>query len=886
MRRLLLRSWLWKPQIDAEVHGELAFHLEMRTREYLAQGLSPEEARRAALARFGDVARADALCRDLGARRDRTMNRRQYLSELRQDLTFAARQLAKHPGFAIVTTLTLALGIGGTAAIFSVVNAVVLQPLPVREPQQLVRVWETFRQWHTFATAGNLEAWRTRSTVFEAIAGRETTGFNLADDGGVERVISARVTPDYFRVFGVEPLLGRTLGPADDDPGKAQVAVISEQLWRRRFGADAAVLAREARLNGRPYRIVGVMPAAFRIDPQGEELWVPTAFTPRERASFGRRFLVVFGRLKPGVTRAQAQAEMGIVAARLKQEQPNENGDHNAIVNSFVDDVVGDARQRLLVLLGAVGFVLLIGCANVANLLLARGTTRAAELAVRAALGAGRGRVIRQLLTENALLAGLGAAVGLALAVVAVRALVLFAPHDVPRLDQAHLDPLTLAVTAGIAIASSLLFGLVPVRRAMSQDAGDVLKGGRSGDLGVARDRVRQALVIAEVALALVLLAGSGLLIRTALALRHVDLGFDPERVLSARVSLPVDGYEDPLKVRQTFERMADEARRVPGVLAADVVTRGPLGGGGNWIPLHPEDRPFTTKEAVNAQLRVITPGYLQTMRIAVTRGRAFTAGDREGAPRVVVLSETLAHQLWPGVDPIGKRVDCCSTGETPEWMTIVGVVSDVRGAGPAVQSDPEYYLPLQQAPVAVWTWNQRTMFLMARAAHDPAALTASLREAVTRIDPGLPLFDVQPMDQRLSASLSTGRFVTGLLTTLGVVGLLLAAIGIYGVMAYSVSRRTQEIGLRLALGAAPRDVLLLVARQAITPVLIGVAAGFVLAFLAARLLEQQLVGVTSHDPTTFLIVTLLLIAVAIVASVIPARRAAQVDPTRALGAS
>jgi putative ABC transport system permease protein len=907
--RLLLRSWIWKPRIEDEVDGELAFHLEMRTREYLAQGLTPDEARLAALARFGDVARANALCRELGGRRDRSMSRQQYLSELRQDITFASRQLLRNLGFAIIATLTLALGIGGTAAIFSVVNAVILKPLPLREPARIVRIWETFRQWHTNVTAGSVDAWRTRgSDVFDSVAGLLATGFNLADDGGVERVNSAAVTEDYFRVFGVEPLLGRTLGSADDTPGTGQVTVLSEQLWRRRFGADPNVLGRDVRLNGRPYRIVGVMPASFRLTAQAEELWVPTAFTPEQRASFARRFLIVFARLKPGVTREQAQAQASIVTTQIKKEH-NDTSDRRVVVNAFLDDFLGASPQRLFVLLGAVGFVLLIGCANVANLLLARGTTRASELAVRAALGAGRGRVIRQLLTENAVLAALGAAAGLALAVIIVRALVLFAPADVPRLDEAHLDPMTLAITAFIAIASSLLFGLAPVRRAMSQHAGDVLKGGRSGDLGMARDRVRQVLVIVEVALALVLLAGAGLLIRTAIALQRVDLGFEPTGVLSARVSLPTDGYEDPLKVRQTFERIADEAHHAPGAQSVDLITRAPLSGLGTWILLHREGEPYTYtgKDGVNAGLRVITPGYLQTMRIRLKEGRAFTNDDREGAPKVIIVSEFLARQLWPGVSPIGKRVDCCGTPEHPEWMTIVGVAADVRGYGPAMQPDPEYYLPLQQAPAGAWTINQRTMYMVARAA-DPtenagnpasanagnpaatttttAAMTAGLREAVARVDRTLPLFDVQTMDQRLSDTLSTAHFVTGLLTTLGAIGLLLAAIGIYGVMAYSVSQRTQEIGLRLALGAAPNDVLLLVTRQAIKPVLIGVIAGFVLAFAAAKLIEGQLIGVTPHDPATFILVTLLLVAVSIVATIVPARRAAHVDPTRALGAS
>ncbi len=835
------------------------------------------------------------------------MHRREHLSELRQDLTFAARQLMKHRGFALVATLTLALGIGGTAAIFSVVNAVVLRPLPLHEPDRLVWVRQAFRQWEISVSNGNLAAWRDRSTTLESIAGELSTSFNFADDAGVERVIGGRVTGDFFRVLGVGAMLGRTITVDDDQPGHEQVVVLSEQVWRRRFGADPGIVGRDIRMNRIPYRVIGVMPASFVLTDDSEELWVPSAFTPAQWADFGGHRLDVVARLKPGVSIEQARADLVAIAAQLKREHPMENGEHGAAVGSFVSDFVGEYRQRLFILLGAVGLVLLIACANVANLLLARGGVRMPELAMRAALGAGWGRIMRQLLTESLLLAGLGAMAGLALATATVWVLPRLAPHGVPRLEQARLDPLTIAVTALVAIASSVMFGLLPSLRAARADAADVLRGSRtgggtaggSGGGGARREYLRQALVTAEVALALLLLAGSGLLIRTALALQRVDLGFEPAGVLSARVSLPVNGYEDLQKVERTYERIAEEVRQMPGVASADIISREPLGGGGNWAGLIPEGRVNKPENALNAQLRLITPGYFHTMRIALRRGRVFTEeDDRIGMPKVIILSEAVARQLWPdGSDPIGKRVDCCDAGPDggPSWKTVVGIVADLRARGPAQAVDPEFYLPLRQAPDRAWSMNRRTMTILARAAAGDAGahadanaerLSPSMRQALARVDATLPLFEVQTMRQRLRETIATNDFNTMLLATLGGVGLLLAIIGIYGVIAYFVSQRTQEIGVRLALGASSADVLTLVIRQALRPVLTGVAVGIVLSLAGTRLLANQLFGITPHDPLTFVGVTLLLVTVALAAALLPARRATRVDPTRALNAS
>jgi predicted permease len=886
MRRLLLRSWLWKPKVEEEVAGELTFHLEMRVREFVAAGMTPEEARRAALARFGDVDRAQALLRQLGHQRDRTMRRHQYLAELRQDLRFALRQLFKNPGFTLVATLTLALGIGATASIFSVVQAVVLRRLPVPEPERLVLPNELWRGSPSAASPGSFVAWHERCQSFSALAIQSSGSFNIGERDDAERLVGANVSGDFFNVFGVAPMLGRVFGPGEDQPGREQVVVLSEQLWMRRFAADPAIVGRDVRLNGRPYRVLGVMPAAFRLTSDAEELWVPTALTAEERHEFGSHYLPIVARLKPGVTREQARAELEQIAAQLQKEHPQDLAERSATVLDFVDQFVGSYRQQLFVLFGAVGLVLLIACGNVANLLLARGAVRVQELAVRSAMGAGRGRIVRQLLTESLLLAAMGAAGGLALALVAIDAFVRLSPDDVPRLEQARLDPLTIGVTIAIAVASSVLFGLVPALRAARADAHGVLRSGRSGSMGVAHDRARQMLIVVEVALTLVLLVGSGLLIRTALALQRVDLGFDASGVLSVRVALPRAAYAEPSRVRLTFERMVDEVSHIPGVTSAAIVTRAPLGGRGNSNGLIPEGREVRVENVIDSLFRLITPDYLKTMRIPVTRGRGFTAADGEGQPKVMIISQELAERAWPHQDPIGKRIACCESGpdgKSPSWKVVIGVAADVHDRGASLAPVPEFYLPAAQAPRNAWDWVERTMFLVARTQGDPATLVIPVRQAVGRVDPTLPLFDVKTMDQRVTESVATARFNTGLLTTLGIVGLLLAAIGIYGVIAYFVSQRTQEIGVRLALGASPAVVVRMVVRQALRPVAAGVIVGLVLAALATQVLAAQLFGVAPRDPLTLVGVACVLVAAGLTASVVPARRAARVDPTRAL---
>jgi putative ABC transport system permease protein len=892
VRRFLLRSWLWKPTVHDEVDGELAFHREMRLREYLARGLTPEQARAAVDARFGDVTRARATCEQLGRERDRAMLRHEYFAELSQDLRFGLRQLWKNPGFACVATLTLALGIGGAAAIFSVVNAVVLRPLPLHEPDRLVYLFETGR---TFArggvSGGNFTEWSRRSDVFTGLAAMQWGSYNLTDAEAPERVMGVRAAGQYFEVHGVAPAIGRVFGEAEQQPGRDDVVVLSHRLWARLFASDPRIVGRELRLSGRTRTVVGVMPASFELTADGEELWVPAAFDPEERVDYDRHYLTVLARMKPGVTLEQARGQLQTLAAQLQKEQPLYNADRGANAEPMMDIFVGDYRQRLFILFGAVSLVLLIACGNVANLLLARGSVRSTELAVRTALGAGWGRIVRQLLTESALLATIGALLGLFVAQVVLRSLLQASPPGVPRLDQARIDGVTFGFAVLAALVSSVVFGLAPAWRGAGTSTQERLGAGRSGGVGVSRDRVRTALVVVEVALALVLLIGSGLLIRTALALDAVDPGFDPQGVLSARVALPRDEYLDDTRVIQTLERMVEETRGIPGVTSAAIVSQVPLGPGGNGNGLIPEGRPMDPKSVIISRLRLASPGYLETMRIRLVDGRGFTDADRRGVQKVIIVSEALAREAWPKERAIGKRISCCEPGpggpRSPDFKVVIGVAADVRSAGPALAPAPEFYLPIAQAPAsppgAAWDWVQRTMYIVARTPGDPATLVVNVGQALRRVDPNLPLFNVRTMEQRLQASTATSRFNTLLLTTLGVVGLVLSAIGIYGVIAYFVSQRTQEIGVRLALGASPRDVIRLVIGQALKPVAVGLIVGIAGALAATRVLTAQLYGVGPRDPVTIALVAVGFVFVAVLASWAPARRAAGVDPTKAL---
>ncbi len=822
------------------------------------------------------------------------MRRFEYLSEFRQDVAFALRQLAAHPGFTLIAVLTLALGIGATTAIFSVVNAVVLSPLPVPKPEQLVAVttWGPSTGPSTSLSAGNFvglaePAGGLSSGLFR-VAAMQTSSFNLSAAGDTPaRSVGARVTASFFEVYGVAPALGRVFTAEEDQPGNDQVVVLSQRLWRQSFGGDPGIVGRDIRMNGLPYRVLGVMAPQFDRLPQAQELWIPIAFSAERKAMHDEHYLTVVARLGDGVSLAKAEEGLKAVAAGLQRIDPQNNPGLQFHLTPVLKQLVGDYESRLFVLLGAVGLVLLIACGNVAGLLLARGAARARELAIRAALGGGRARIIRQLLTEHAVLGLAGAAVGVVLAAWGIEVLVAAAPPGVPRLDQSRVDATALAFAFGLAILSSLLFGLAPALRSTRASVTSTLKEGGRGTAGTGRDRLRSALVAAEVALAVLLLVGAGLLIRSALALQRVPLGFEPGGLVTGQITLPEAGYREPARILAAFDRLTEAAEQIPGMRSVQVSSQIPMGGGGNTNGLLAEGTPFAVENLVHAQLGLVTPGYFQTLGIPILRGRPLTAADRRGGQKVMVVSEAAASQLFPGEDPIGRQVGCCEAGPDngPDFKVIVGVAGDLRLNGPGEPTPATFYLPIAQAPDDAWNWIQRTLYVVARARDGASAeaLVPELRRAVAAVDPGVPLYNVRTMEQRMGDSLATARFNTLLLGLLGAIGLLLAAAGIYGVVSYFVTQRTAEIGVRMALGATTRDVTRLVMRQAAVPVAVGLVAGLAASTMATRLLAAYLVGIERGDPLTLAGVVAVLAATALLASFVPVHRATRVDPVAAL---
>jgi putative ABC transport system permease protein len=866
------------------VDEELSFHLEMKVRDLIASGVDPTTARRRAEQQRGDVTRIRTSLQALGAQRNHHMERTQYLNELRQDIAFTGRQLLGHPGFTAVAVLTLALGIGATTAIFSAVYAVVLQPLPLRDPSRLMLVGEVYEGVPQVMSVGNYVDTNAGVADFEhGLAALNYANFNLADETTPERVVGARVTANYFDVMGVRPAFGRSFSADEDRPGNDNVVVLSHRLWQRRFGATATVVGRPLRMNGVAYQIIGIMPASFDLTTDSEDLWTPIAFTDAQKATHDEHYLTIYGRLKPGITRQQVQARLDAVAMRLRHDFPRDDETVSFGTVPFTEQFVGDVRKRLLTLFAAVGLVLLIACGNVANLLLARGSARAREIAVRTALGAGQWRIVRQLLTESLVLALLAATAGLVFARAFVAGVIAWSPTGVPRLEQAQIDPIALGFAIAVAVFSSVLCGLAPALRVSRRDVQSGLRDGGRGMTGGLRDRLRGGLIVAEVALSLLLLVGAGLLIRSAIALHRTDPGFDPHGVLSARVTLPTTSYVEPARIVETLRRIDEAANSLPGSASGAITSYAAMGGGGGSNGLVPEGKEPVAGNFINSTLRIITPDFFATLSVPILKGRNFDDHDRAGGERVMIVSARLAAIAFPGQDPIGKRIACCE-GEPHRLKTIVGIAGDMRSRGPAIAPRPEFYLPLAQTPDVAWSWN-RTYYVLVRTTGDPASLVKPLNAALARIDRDLPLFDVRTMEQRLAGSLATARFNTLLLSLLGAIGLVLAATGIYGVIAYFVSQRTQEIGVRIALGATAGSVVRLVLGQALRPVALGAVIGIAGALGASRILSSQLFGVGPTDPLTIAVVLATLIAVASAASLVPARRAAMIDPTRALQA-
>ncbi|HKT58621.1 MAG TPA: ABC transporter permease [Gemmatimonadales bacterium] len=803
------------------------------------------------------------------------------------DIRFAVRSLRRSPTLAIAVVLTLALCIGATTAVFSVVYAVLFRPLPFKDPDGLMLLTEVWKgQTGGSVSVGNWADAKRDDRLFAHLVPMSGASVNLAGSDVPENVTGARVGWDFFQLLGVAPALGRAFLPDEDRPGSDGVVILSDGLWRRRFGADRSVVGREIRIDGAPRQVIGVMPASMDYTLYGEELWLPAAFTPAQLAEHDEHYLMVLGRLRPGVSASEVQPELDQIARGLQERFPRENSERGLAVSNLHEELVGDYRTRLYVLLGAVGFVLLIACANIANLLLARATARSRETAIRAAVGAGRRHIVRHALAESLVLAAAGGLLGVVAAYWGVAALTAIGPADIPRLQLARVDAPVLLFVVALTLLAGLIFGLAPAARMASQLPQEALKeGGRTGS-GGRRDRLRSALVVGEIALALVLLTGAGLLIRSAIALNEVDPGFDPRGVLVGRVSLPASGYDSPDVAGQAFERIAEGLAQAPGVTAAGLASSAPFEGSGD-NGLIPEGRPLEVQYAIPADFRLVTPGYLTAMGLRLRAGRALTAQDRAGTPRVMLINETLARRAWPGEDPIGKRVACCEPGPdgNPNWKTVVGVIADVHARGLGREAPPEFYLPMAQAPKAAWRWIDRTMTLAVRMPGDPMTAAPAMRDAVWRVDRSLPVYNIATMGDRRSASLASSRFSTLLLTAFGGIALVLAAIGVYGVISYGVTQRAQEIGIRVALGAGRARVLRLVVGHAALLTGIGLVLGLTGAMLLARLMGGLLFRVSPTDPPTLGAGVLVLSGVALVAALLPAERAARLDPSVTLRA-
>ena len=813
-----------------------------------------------------------------------------FLDEFWQDLRFGARTLRRSPGFAAVAILTLALGIGANAAIFSVVNAVLLRPLPWREPDRAVMIWSKWTAFNkTWVASGEVVDYRRRSRTLAEIAAWGDGQVNLTGDGEPERVASANVTANLFSVLGVQPMIGRHFSAAEDVPNGPDVAVLGFGLWQRRYVSDPSIVGRTILINGRPFEVLGVMPPDFVLptdfqNPEPTQLWTPLQMDPAS-TDHGSHGFYAAGRLQPGATVEQAAAELGGIARALTREgfYPVQM-QFDTVVLSLTDEVVGNVRRAVWLLFGAVGFLLLIACANVANLLLARAEARQREIAVRSALGAAGWRVLQQLLTESLVLSAMSAVVGLALAYAGVRFLAWWNPANIPRVAGVSLDARVLIFTAAVALLTSIIFSLVPALRAMRTDLTDSLKeGGQNASTGGARQRFRNVLVVVEMALAVILLVGAGLMLRSLWALQRVPLGFDPTGVVTMRVALPAASYEKPEQVVLFFQQLMERVQQLPGVRAAGAARSLPLGSTIGDFGLMVDGYQPPPGTNAKGDWQIVTNGYLEAMGERVVRGRGFLPSDTTDGMLVALINEELARLYWNGRDPIGGRMKIGGNPDRP-YVTVVGVVANVRHNGIADVVKEKFYIPHTQWHRAVG-FPIRAMTLVIRTDGDPSMLVGPTRQAVRSLDPSIPVANVRTMEHVVGASLSTPRFTGILLGSFAVLALVLSAIGIYGVLSYLVNRRTREIGIRVAIGAGRGEVLRLVLRDGMVLALVGVAVGVGVAIFASRVMAGLLHEVSPLDPLTFSVVGVVLAAVAFAASLVPAWRATRVDPVIALKA-
>ena len=866
--------WSERARKEKELEEEIRTHMQMAVRDRIERGETPEQAEASARREFGNVALVKDVTRDVWGR--------VWFEQLWQDLRYGARTLRKNPGFTAVAVLTLALGIGANTAIFSVVNTVLLQPLPYQEPDRLVMVWEDDTKGgypRDTPAAANFMDWRAQNQVFDGMAALADQSYNLTGIGEPERIEGRRVSADLFPLLGVPPLLGRTFLPEEDQPGNQPVAVMSYGLWQRRFGADSNLIGAPLTLNGQSYTVIGIMPSHFQFPRRDVDLWVPIAFTPQEAGNRGRHYLQVVARLKPGITLKQAQADMDAVAAGLQQQHPEQNADLGAAVTPLHDQLVGDIKPALLVLLGAVGFVLLVACVNVANLLLARAAVRQREIAIRIALGAQRLRLIRQFLTESILLAALGGGIGLLLSIWGVNLLKSFIPEALAQTRAVTIDAKVLVFTLAVSLLTGLIFGLAPATQALQFNPHETLKeGGRDQAAGTRSDRIRGLLVTAEVAVSLVLLSGAGLLMNSFLRLSQVDPGFRTDNLLTMSMVLPQSKYPNHARRTAFYTDLISRVESLPGVRSAAITNWIPLVMQGDSISFSIEGRPDPEGPRPSVVTRVVSPHYFQTMGIRLFQGRQFDEQrDRVDTPPVVVINETMARRFWPGEDPVGRRITPGPATTRDGWLEIVGIVNDVRQFQMDAEVKPQMYLTYQQAALFP------PRYLVVNTEGDPLSLASTVRATVWEIDKDQPVSNINSMEDVLSTSIARQRFSMLLLSIFAALALVLAAVGIYGVMSYSVAQRTREIGIRMALGARSGDVLKLVIGRGMKMAVLGVTIGLAAAFALTRFMESLLFGVSATDPVTFALIASLLTLVALLACYLPARRATKVDQITAL---
>jgi putative ABC transport system permease protein len=814
------------------------------------------------------------------------------MEALLKDLRYGARMLLKHPGVSAIAIITLALGIGANTAIFSIVDTVMLRPLPYKNPDRLVSLWENvpgYGRWRV--TPANFFDWKKQNSVFEGVSAYGAMTLTLTGDGEPEQILGTMASSGFFNVIGVEPMLGRSFVEEEYEPGKDRSVILGHSFWQRRYGGNAGIINQAITLNGSKYTVVGVMPPGtypgrpttsgrISFDQSEQQFWIPMTFSAQWANVRTAHVLGVLARLKPGISIDQGTAEMNAIGARLEQAYAANKGE-GIIVNAFMNEVVGNVKPALFTLLGAVGLVLLIACANIAGLLLAQHAARSKEIAIRAALGAGRARLVRQFFLEGLLLSLIGTTAGIAIAKVGVDAIIKVIPSQIPRLSQVQLDWRVLGFALLLSLITCVLFAAIPAWHAAKPNLQSALEqGGRTSGAGSAHQRFRQSLIIVQVGIAVVLVVGAGLLIKSFWRLTQVDPGFKPEKVLSLSLTLPAAKYPDAAQVNNFYNQLVERISVLPGVEGASIAYDQPLQS--NWVDgFSIEGRPTTTGEKLSANFNPVSWDYFRTVGTEILSGRQFTHHDDQDHPGVVIVNEAFARRYFPHEKPIGQRLKLNPPAriwrnERFTSFEIVGITRNVKSAGLNAEPEPTYYVPSTQAPL-------QDMTILVRTQSDPTAIVPALRSAVLAIDPNQPVSNINTLEKLMADSIAQPRLNMLLMGLFGALALILAAVGIYGLLSYAVTQRTQEIGIRMALGAKMADVLKLVMKQVIVLALIGEVIGIAGALALTRVMRGMLFGVTPTDATTFVVVSAVLLGVALLACYFPARRATQVDPLVAL---